>query len=55
MLLPLSGYVMTVLLPELAPLDPHEPRFVQLVEQAFNALWLLALRSPRWRSARRRS
>lgn len=43
MLLPLSGYVMTVLLPELAPLDPREPRFVRLVEQAFNALWLLAL------------
>lgn len=43
MLLPLSGYVMIVLLPELAPLEPGEPRFGRLVEQAYNGLWLLAL------------
>lgn len=43
MLMPLAGYVMVTLLPELARLRPGDARFTRLVEHAYNGLWLLAL------------
>lgn len=43
MLVPLPGYVMVTLLPELARLEPRDTRFRELVDQAFNGMWLLTL------------
>jgi O-antigen/teichoic acid export membrane protein len=43
MLLPLAGFVMITLMPELARLEPDEPRFQALVQKAFTGMCFVAL------------
>ena len=43
MLLALPSFVMITLMPELARLDPEEPRFQMLVQRAFTGMCVLAL------------
>jgi O-antigen/teichoic acid export membrane protein len=43
MLIPLTGFVMITLLPELARVKPDDPRFARLVQKAFTAMCMLSL------------